>query len=113
MPQGPRRGGACVVTCLLGSVGLAARIAQGLVAVGSRVDEKGGKLAPSEVVDTRFKTPASGLISTVIDLTQLANALFDSSLLPPRLFQEMLFVPPLPASERPRFTAGWTLTSGV
>lgn len=70
---------------------------------------RGGKLAPSEVVDTRFKTPASGLISTVIDLSQFALALFDGSLLPPGWFQEMLSIPPLPAGERPRFTAGWTL----
>ncbi len=70
---------------------------------------RGGKLVPSDVVDTRFKTPASGLISTVIDLSHFASALFGGSLLPPRLFQEMLSVPPLPAAERPRFTAGWTL----
>ena len=42
---------------------------------------EGGHLAPSQVVDTRFKQPASGMISTAADLARLAVALFDGRLL--------------------------------
>src|SRR5262245_19877243 len=69
----------------------------------------GGTLAPSEVVDTRFKTPASGVISTVNDLVKLALALMDHTLLPASLTGQMQTVPPLPAGETPVFTAGWTI----
>ncbi|HKA36225.1 MAG TPA: serine hydrolase domain-containing protein [Thermoanaerobaculia bacterium] len=52
----------------------------------------GGKLMPSEVVDTRFKQPASGLISTASDLAAFAAALYDGRLLPEKLRAE-LFTP--------------------
>ncbi len=39
------------------------------------------KLVPSEVVDTRFKSPASGLISTVSDLARFVMALYERKLL--------------------------------
>lgn len=69
-----------------------------------------GKLASSEVVDTRFKLPASGLISTVNDLVRFASALFDGTLLSPQLFQEMLTVPSFPSGELSRFTLGWIVS---
>ncbi|MGH9387092.1 MAG: serine hydrolase domain-containing protein, partial [Vicinamibacterales bacterium] len=70
---------------------------------------KSNTIVPSVVVDTRFKTPASGLISTVLDLTRFASALFGGSLLSASSLTEMQAVPAVPAGETPRFTAGWTL----
>ena len=52
----------------------------------------GGKLAPSQVVDTRFKQPASGLISTASDLARFAAALYEGKLLPEKSRLE-LFTP--------------------
>ena len=43
----------------------------------------------SVVVDTRFKMPSSGIISTVNDLTRFASALIDKRLLPEAMFREM------------------------
>jgi CubicO group peptidase (beta-lactamase class C family) len=40
------------------------------------------QVVPSEVVDTRFKQPASGLISSAADLARFAVALYRHSLLP-------------------------------
>ena len=40
-----------------------------------------GKLAPSAIVDTRFKQPASGMISTAGDLARFAVALYEGRLL--------------------------------
>ena len=69
----------------------------------------GGSLQPSLVVDTRFKMPASGMISTVNDLALFAIALFERRLLPEPIFREMLSTRPATDDERPMFTTGWTL----
>ena len=61
---------------------------------------------PSVVVDTRFKMPSSGIISTVNDLTRFALALIDTRLLPEAMFREMTSTRPAPGDERPMFTAG-------
>jgi CubicO group peptidase (beta-lactamase class C family) len=71
-----------------------------------------GRLQPSVVVDTRFKRPSSGIISTVNDLARLATALFDGRLLPAPLFREMLTTRPAPGDERPMFTPGWIVGPG-
>lgn len=73
----------------------------------------GGVLAPSLVVDTQFKRPASGVISSVNDLASLATALFDGQLLGPAQFKEMLTVPSLPAGEKSPFTAGWIVSQAA
>jgi CubicO group peptidase (beta-lactamase class C family) len=70
---------------------------------------QGGTLQPSVVVDTRFKMPASGMISTVNDLARFAIALFERRLLPEPLFREMLSTRSAPDDPRPVFTAGWTI----
>jgi CubicO group peptidase (beta-lactamase class C family) len=70
-----------------------------------------GAFQPSVVVDTRFKMPASGLISTVNDLARFAIALFDRRLLPEPLFREMLSTRPATDDERPVFTQGWIVGS--
>jgi CubicO group peptidase (beta-lactamase class C family) len=64
-------------------------------------------LRPSEVVDTRFKTPASGLISTVADMLRFASALFDGKLLSKDLVAEMFKIE-RDSDGRAGFTAGWT-----
>jgi CubicO group peptidase (beta-lactamase class C family) len=62
-------------------------------------------LRPSEVVDTRFKVSASGLISTASDLVRFARALFDRKLVSESLMTQMFYAPP---SEGPLvFTPGW------
>ena len=70
---------------------------------------KGRTFQPSAIVDTRFKTPASGVISTTNDLARFTMALFDRSLLPEPLVAEMLAVRKAPDDENPIFTAGWTI----
>jgi CubicO group peptidase (beta-lactamase class C family) len=64
-------------------------------------------LRPSEVVDTRFKTPASGIISTVTDMSRFASALFEGRLVPAALVTEMFKVE-RDGDGRAGFTAGWT-----
>ncbi len=71
----------------------------------------GGSLQPSLVVDTRFKMPASGMISTVNDLALFAIALFERRLLPEPIFREMLSTRPATDDERPMFTTGWIVGS--
>ena len=61
---------------------------------------------PSEIVDTRFKLPASGLISTANDLVRFATAIFDGKLVSDSLMTQMFYVPPDAKSGIP-FTPGW------
>jgi CubicO group peptidase (beta-lactamase class C family) len=70
---------------------------------------RGGTLQPSIVVDTRFKMPASGAISTVNDLARFAIALFERRLVPEPFLREMLSTRPAPDDQRRLFTAGWTI----
>jgi hypothetical protein len=58
-------------------------------------------------VDTRFKTPASGVISTVVDLTRFANALFAARLIRTDLVADMFKVE-RDGEGQAGFTAGWT-----
>jgi CubicO group peptidase (beta-lactamase class C family) len=67
-------------------------------------------LRPSLVVDTRFKTPASGIISTVNDLARFVMAIFDRKLVTEMTANEMFRV--RPDGERGAvFTAGWSVDS--
>jgi CubicO group peptidase (beta-lactamase class C family) len=67
-------------------------------------------LRPSLVVDTRFKTPASGIISTVNDLARFAIAIFERKLVTEATANEMFSVQP-DSEGREIFTAGWTVDS--
>ena len=67
------------------------------------------KFQPSIIVDTRFKMPSSGVISTVNDLARFAIALFDRKLLPDAQFRQMITAPSRPGGEAAAFTAGWTV----
>jgi CubicO group peptidase (beta-lactamase class C family) len=60
------------------------------------------------VVDTRFKTPASGLISTVNDLTRFATAFLDGRLVADSFVKQMLTIDRGGEEGRLRFTPGWT-----
>jgi len=66
-------------------------------------------LRPSLVVDTRFKTPASGIISSVNDLARFATAIFDRKLVTEDTAHEMFSVPV--AAAPAAFTAGWSIDS--
>ena len=68
------------------------------------------RLRPSKVVDTRFKTPASGIISTVNDMARFAIAIFDRRLVTDSTATEMFSVQPDPEG-RAIFTAGWSTDS--
>jgi CubicO group peptidase (beta-lactamase class C family) len=67
-------------------------------------------LRPSLVVDTRFKTPASGIISTANDLARFAIAVFDGRLVTDAAAKDMFSVTP-DSDGRAVFTAGWTIDS--
>jgi|SoiMethySBSTD1v2_1073268.scaffolds.fasta_scaffold318338_3 serine beta-lactamase-like protein LACTB len=67
-------------------------------------------LRPSLVVDTRFKTPSSGIISTANDLARFAIALLDRRLVTETTAIEMFSVRP-DADGRGVFTAGWSVDS--
>ena len=67
-------------------------------------------LRPSLVVDTRFKTPASGIISTVNDLARFAIAIFERKLVTETTATEMFSVR-LDGEGRRIFTAGWSVDS--
>lgn len=68
------------------------------------------RLRPSKVVDTRFKTPASGIISTVNDMARFAVAIFDRRLVADSAAIEMFRVQP-DQEGRAAFTAGWSIDS--
>jgi CubicO group peptidase (beta-lactamase class C family) len=68
------------------------------------------RLRPSKIVDTRFKTPASGIISTVHDMARFAIAIFDGTLVTDTTMDEMFVVKPDPEG-RAIFTAGWSIDS--
>lgn len=68
-----------------------------------------GRFIPSLVVDTRFKTPASGIISTANDLMRFADALFTHRIISATSFADMLAVRPTIEEKAPMFTAGWTV----
>jgi D-alanyl-D-alanine carboxypeptidase len=68
------------------------------------------RLRPSKIVDTRFKTPASGIISTVHDMARFAIAIFDRTLVTDTTTDEMFVVKPDPEG-RAIFTAGWSIDS--
>jgi CubicO group peptidase (beta-lactamase class C family) len=67
-------------------------------------------LRPSLVVDTRFKMPASGIISTVNDLARFAIAIFERKLVTETTATEMFDIRP-DGEGRVVFTAGWSLDS--
>jgi CubicO group peptidase (beta-lactamase class C family) len=67
-------------------------------------------LRPSKVVDTRFKTPASGIISTVNDMARFAVAIFDHTLATDSTANDMFRVQP-DSEGRAIFTAGWSTDS--
>jgi len=62
------------------------------------------------VVDTRFKTPASGIISTVNDLARFAIATFERRLVTETTATDMFGVQP-DGEGRAIFTAGWSVDS--
>ena len=68
------------------------------------------RLRSSKVVDTRFKTPASGIISTVNDMARFAIAIFDRKVVTDDTANEMFRVQPDPEG-RAIFTAGWSIDS--
>jgi CubicO group peptidase (beta-lactamase class C family) len=65
------------------------------------------RFQPSEVVDTRFKSPASGLISTAPDLVRFALALLDDELLPQELCARMFDLQSLDDGSPTTHTLGW------
>ena len=67
-------------------------------------------LRPSAVVDTRFKTPASGIISTVNDLARFAIAIFERTVVNDAQVNEMFRIQP-DAEGHATFTAGWSTSS--
>ncbi len=67
-------------------------------------------LRPSLVVDTRFKTPASDIISTANDLARFAIAVFGGRLVTDTAAKDMFSVTP-DSDGRTIFTAGWTIDS--
>lgn len=74
---------------------------------------QGSRFVPARIVDTRFKRPSSGIISTANDLVRFAGALFDHRLLPERRWREMLGTRAAAEDARPMFTHGWTTGSGA
>lgn len=70
---------------------------------------RGNAFEPSVIVDTRFKTPASGVISTAPDLVRFGLSLMNGTLLDAELFKQMLTGPPTADRETTIFTTGWTI----
>lgn len=73
---------------------------------------RGDELVPSEVVDTRFKVSASGLISSVADLSRFAVALFEGRLLGPEATRELFEVQTTAGGDTTRYTLGWIAAAG-
>jgi CubicO group peptidase (beta-lactamase class C family) len=69
-----------------------------------------GPLRPSLVVDTRFKTPASGLIISAADLARFAIAIAGDTILDAHTRTEM-FRPATTDVKPGGFTLGWQITS--
>jgi CubicO group peptidase (beta-lactamase class C family) len=69
-----------------------------------------GPLRPSIVVDTRFKTPASGLIISAADLARFAIAIAGDAILDAHTRTEMFRVA-TPNAKPGSFTLGWQVTS--
>jgi len=67
-------------------------------------------LRPSLVVDTRFKLPSSGIISTVNDLARFAIAVLDRKLVTETTAKDMFSIRP-DGQGRGVFTAGWSVDS--
>lgn len=72
---------------------------------------RGGEAVPSEVVDTRFKVSASGLISTAADLSRFAVALYAGRLLGAEALADLFEVQATADGEPTRFTLGWIAAS--
>lgn len=73
---------------------------------------RGPRPIPSEVVDTRFKVPASGLISSATDLVRLIRALYEGKLLRRETLERMLQQQSTADGETGPFTLGWLAASG-
>lgn len=71
-----------------------------------------GELVPSAVVDTRFKVSASGLISSVVDLSRFAVALYEGSLLGPEATRELFEAQATADGDTTRYTLGWIVPEG-
>lgn len=71
----------------------------------------GKKLKPSLVVDTRFKTPASGFDASADEVARFVAALLDGRLLAPTSLDAM-FAPVKGAAEKEAtFTSGWMVAT--
>lgn len=68
---------------------------------------RNGSFEPAEVVDTRFKLPASGLVSTAPDLVRFALALGGNTLLPDGWRPELFEVQHLSDGSATNHTLGW------
>lgn len=71
-----------------------------------------GELVPSEVVDTRFKASASGLVSSVVDLSRFAVALYEGRLLGPEPTRELFEAQATGGGDTSRYTLGWIVPEG-
>jgi serine beta-lactamase-like protein LACTB len=75
---------------------------------GYRPDGRGG-MRPSVVVDTRFKTPASGLVVSARDLVKLGMAVIGGDLLSADS-RGLMLAPPSPDAPAGSFALGWQVS---